>query len=60
VIGKVGSVAGTDALAMLRLDRAAEAKAKGQPLLAAGVPIALRKVAWFDPDRAVSPVEAAP
>ena len=46
VIGKVGSVAGRRALAMLRLDRAAEAKAKGEPLMAGGIEIALRKPDW--------------
>jgi folate-binding protein YgfZ len=45
-IGRVGSVAGTRGLALLRLDRAAEAKAKGHPLLAGGVPITLQKPAW--------------
>jgi folate-binding protein YgfZ len=39
VIGKVGSVAGTEALAMLRLDRVLEARDKGQALLAGDVPI---------------------
>lgn len=33
-IGRVGSVDGTHALALLRLDRAVEAAAKGQPLMA--------------------------
>jgi folate-binding protein YgfZ len=45
-IGKVGSVAGQQALALLRLDRAAEAKAKGEPLTAGGVAIAVRKPDW--------------
>jgi folate-binding protein YgfZ len=45
-IGKVGSVAGRRALALLRLDRAAEAKAKGEALTAGGVAIALRKPDW--------------
>lgn len=45
-IGKVGSVAGRQALALLRLDRAAEAKAKGEPLAAGGVAVALRKPDW--------------
>ena len=45
-IGKVGSVAGSQALALLRLDRAAEANAKGEPLTAGGVAIALRKPDW--------------
>ena len=31
---------------MVRLDRAAEAKAKGEPLLAGGVAIALRQPEW--------------
>jgi folate-binding Fe-S cluster repair protein YgfZ len=51
VIGTVGSVSERRALAMVRLDRAAEAKAKGEPLRAGGVPITLRQPAWatFDP-----------
>jgi len=51
VIGSVGSVADRRALAMVRLDRAAEAKTKGEPLRAGGVPITLRQPAWgtFDP-----------
>lgn len=39
VIGSVGSVAGSQALAMLRLDRAAEAQDAGTPLISAGVEI---------------------
>jgi tRNA-modifying protein YgfZ len=46
-IGKVGSVAGRRALAMLRLDRAAEAKAKSQPLIAGGIEIVPRKPDWL-------------
>jgi folate-binding protein YgfZ len=46
VIGTAGSVAGRCALALLRLDRAAEAQAKGQPLAAGGVAITLRKSEW--------------
>ena len=45
-IGTVGSVAGRQALALLRLDRAAEAMAKGQALTAGGVAITLRKPDW--------------
>ena len=45
-MGKVGSVAGRQALALLRLDRAAEAKAKDDPLTADSVAIALRKPDW--------------
>ncbi len=41
VIGTVGSVAGGKALALLRLDRAAEANAKGQPLTAGGSTISV-------------------
>jgi hypothetical protein len=40
-IGKVGSVAGSSGLAMLRLDRADEFAAKGVPLTADGAPIAV-------------------
>ena len=36
------------ALALLRLDRAAEAKAKGEALTAGGVAIALRKPGWAE------------
>src|SRR5215467_4540909 len=46
VIGTVGSVAGSKALALVRLDRAAEAAAKGTSLTAGGVAIALRKPDW--------------
>jgi folate-binding protein YgfZ len=45
-IGKIGSVAGRQALAQLRLDRAAEAKAKGEPLTVGGVTINLSKPDW--------------
>jgi folate-binding Fe-S cluster repair protein YgfZ len=36
LIGTMGSSAGTHGLAMVRLDRAEEAKAAGAPLIAAG------------------------
>jgi folate-binding protein YgfZ len=45
-IGTIGSVVGTRALALVRLDRAAEASAKGQAILADGVAISLRKPGW--------------
>jgi folate-binding protein YgfZ len=45
-IGAVGSVAGRLALAMLRLDRAAEARARGEALLAGGAEIRLRAPTW--------------
>lgn len=38
-IGKLGSVAGRQGLALLRLDRAVEAVEKGEPIVAAGVPL---------------------
>jgi tRNA-modifying protein YgfZ len=57
VIGTVGSVAGRQALALLRLDRAAEAEAKGQVLTAGGVEVALRKPDWAT--FAQAPKEAA-
>ena len=41
-IGTVGSVSGTRALALLRLDRAEEAQRKGLTLAAGGVPITVR------------------
>ncbi|HEX5997965.1 MAG TPA: folate-binding protein [Hyphomicrobiaceae bacterium] len=45
-IGSIGSVAGTRGLALVRLDRAAEARAKGQAILADGVAISLQKPDW--------------
>jgi folate-binding protein YgfZ len=45
-IGSVGSVAGSKALALLRLDRVAEAQRKGEPLTAGGIAITVRKPAW--------------
>jgi folate-binding protein YgfZ len=45
-IGRIGSVAGARGLALIRLDRAAEAGAKGQAILADGVAIALREPDW--------------
>ncbi len=44
-IGTVGTVASTQALAMLRLDRVAEALDKGQPITSAGIPLIV------DPER---------
>lgn len=41
VIGKIGTVAGREALALLRLDRATEARDKGQALTAGGVEVAV-------------------
>lgn len=41
LVGTIGTVAGNEALAMLRLDRAAEAADKGEALTAAGTPISV-------------------
>jgi folate-binding protein YgfZ len=46
VIGTIGSVADRQGLAMLRLDRAAEARAGGEALSASGVVIHLRRPPW--------------
>ncbi len=43
VIGTLLSAAGNDALALLRLDRLAEAK---EPLMLAGMPVVVRKPGW--------------
>jgi tRNA-modifying protein YgfZ len=45
-VGIMGSAAAGRGLAMLRLDRVADALAKGAPLTAGGVPIRLVKPAW--------------
>jgi folate-binding protein YgfZ len=45
-IGTLGSVSGSSGLALLRLDRAEEAKAAGVPLRAGEVIVALRIPAW--------------
>ena len=55
-IGTLGSVAGSSGLALLRLDRAEEAKAAGTPLRAGEVTIAVRIPAWA---RFKSPAPAA-
>ena len=60
IIGSIGSVAGNQALALVRLDRAAEASAKGQQLQAGGIAITLRKPSWAKFDMAlVAPAEAS-
>jgi folate-binding Fe-S cluster repair protein YgfZ len=45
-VGTTGSAAGPRALAMLRLDRVADAMAAGTPLIAGGVQISPRKPGW--------------
>jgi folate-binding protein YgfZ len=61
-IGRVGSVAGRRGLAMVRLDRAAEAAAKGVSLKAGDVGIALIKPGWatfeLAPETATAPAAA--
>jgi tRNA-modifying protein YgfZ len=56
-IGTLGSVSGTSGLALLRLDRAEEAKATGQPLRAGDVTIAFSIPTWA---RFKSPTPIAP
>jgi hypothetical protein len=54
-IGRIGSVAGVRGLALIRLDRHAEARAKGQELLADGVAISVR---WSTFEPAPAPTAA--
>jgi folate-binding protein YgfZ len=51
-IGTIGSVAGNRGLALLRLDRAEEASAKGEGLTAAGGRIAMRLPDYLKSQRA--------
>jgi tRNA-modifying protein YgfZ len=46
ILGRTGSVAGGRGLAMIRLDRAQDALAAGQPILAAGHRVVLAKPDW--------------
>lgn len=46
VIGAMGSTAGTSGLALVRLDRAAEALSKGQRILAGDTEVTLRVPSW--------------
>jgi folate-binding protein YgfZ len=57
-IGSIGSVVGARGLALVRLDRAAEASAKGQALLADGVRISLVKPDWATFEVAAAPAPA--
>lgn len=45
-IGRLGSVSGSRALALLRLDRASEAMARGEPLMAGDAPIRIEIPEW--------------
>lgn len=58
-IGSVTSVEGTRGLALVRLDRAAEAKAKGEPITAGGIAIEIVKPAWATFDLVPPPREAS-
>jgi tRNA-modifying protein YgfZ len=57
-IGRIGSVAGSRGLALIRLDRVAEATAKDQTLLADGIAVALRKPDWASFELAPAPTAA--
>jgi folate-binding protein YgfZ len=46
MVGTTGSHAGRNGLALLRLDRVADARAAGTPLIAGGVAIEPRKAEW--------------
>ncbi|HHZ08830.1 MAG TPA: folate-binding protein YgfZ [Rhizobiales bacterium] len=45
-LGALGTVSGTNALAVVRIDRVKEAMDAGQPIAAAGVPLTLSIPAW--------------
>ncbi|MBA4791608.1 MAG: folate-binding protein YgfZ [Rhizobiales bacterium] len=45
-VGRMGSSAGRQGIALVRLDRAADARAAGIPLLAAGIEVTLHKPDW--------------
>ncbi len=53
-LGRMGSSAGAQGIALARLDRAADARAAGVPLLCAGIEITLHRPDWatFDMDAA--------
>lgn len=55
VIGKLGSVAGEEALAMMRLDRAGEALAAGGAIMAGSARLVPRATGWADFDLAGAP-----
>lgn len=45
-VGRMGSAAGQQGIALARLDRAADARAAGLPLMAAGIAVTLHKPDW--------------
>lgn len=53
-VGRMGSAAGTQGIALARLDRAADARVAGLPLLCAGIEITLHRPDWatFEMDAA--------
>jgi len=59
-IGRLGSVSGSLGLALVRLDRAAEALQKGDPITAGGVAITLAKPEWATFDVPVAKASAKP
>jgi tRNA-modifying protein YgfZ len=59
-IGAMGSSVGTSGLALVRLDRAAEAMAKGQKIMAGDVQVTLRAPSWAPYALSASVSEAAP
>jgi hypothetical protein len=56
-LGRIGSVSGDCGLAMIRIDRAADALEAGTPILAGGRPVRFAKPDWV---RFPYPGEAAP
>ncbi len=46
-LGKTGSGIAGQGLIMIRLDRAADALAAGEPILAGGIPVQMRKPSWI-------------
>lgn len=56
-LGQLGTIVDTHALAIVRIDRVAEAKAAGETILAGGVELSLRVPAWAD--FSLEPVETS-
>jgi len=59
-IGVIGSVSGTRGLALVRLDRAAEAAAKGEPLTTGNIVVRVRRPDWATFDMPISARVEAP
>ncbi len=58
-VGHLGSVSGTRGIALARLDRVKEALAKGQALIAGGIPVELSVPSWASYSLASDAAEAA-